>query len=273
VRAALASSLLLGMTLGCANLTAIGDFAATSSEAAGYSRLVDQYAAWPEGEKRFEPESHWSQLDDLTAARKTQRKELLLYHTAIDDYMDALGRLAADALVSYDDEIDGLAKAVRSTPLGTRDRSEVAAAASISKLLAKAVTDAWRQRELADLIEEANAPLQVVIAALKTEVDQGFAGDLDIEQTAIDLHYKRLERESHDPAGRAAALEWERAHRLDVDDRRRAIKAQSAILAKIARAHQVLYDQRDQLDDKELLREIEDYARQLRKLQTQLKAA
>ena len=86
----------------CANLTAIREFASTSSDAAQYSQLVVAYVDTPSRMKRYEPESQRPTLDRQVAERKAQQERLLLRQKLIQEYMDALGQLAGDELTVYD---------------------------------------------------------------------------------------------------------------------------------------------------------------------------
>src|SRR5439155_7431946 len=92
----------------CANLTAIREFASTSSDAAQYSQLVVAYVDTPSRMKRYEPESQRPTLDRQVAERKAQQERLLLRQKLIQEYMDALGQLAGDELTIYDKELDAL---------------------------------------------------------------------------------------------------------------------------------------------------------------------
>lgn len=255
---------LMAPGVGCANLTAIREFASISAQSAEYTTLVTQYAESPERQKRFQPSDQYKRLDQMSRDRAAQKDRLLLRHSLIEEYMDALGQLAADELVTYDKEIDALGKAVADNKFA--GENDAGAFASISKILFRAAADGWRQKKLRELITGSNSSFQEVIGALKRIVDQGFAGDVENEKAAMQNYYQTLIRSSKDRAGIAALEEWRDTRLAEVGARGRAISNYSEVLSKIASGHQELYNKRDDLDNKELLRQMSRYAKDLRKL-------
>jgi hypothetical protein len=249
-------------TSGCANLSAIREFAATSSDAAQYSRLVSAYVEAPARQKRYAPAAAAADLDRRSTERKAQQERLLLRHKLVQEYMDTLGALAADELTGYDKDIDALGGAVRNAKLA--DPDEAKAFASVSKLLVTAATDRWRQRKLVSLIEEANAPFQTVMASLLTIVETGFTTDVSIERVALQRYYGTLERESKDPAGIAALAEWQQVREAQLADQDTAIRNYVVVLKTIAAGHQKLYDARHELSRVEVQAEIGRYTKRLK---------
>jgi hypothetical protein len=256
--------LLAALLTGCADLSAIREFAGISARSAEYTTLVSQYAEFPEREKRFLPAAFHADLDRQSQRRAEQKKCLLLRHTVIEEYMTALGRLAADDVVVYDREVDALGKAVAENALA--GEADASAFTSISKLIFRAAADDWRQRQLTELITEANAPFQAVVGALKQIVDKGFAGDLDTEEAAMQKHYRTLILSSQDPAGIAALEEWRDFRLADLKARRSAVQGYSRVLASIAAGHQELFDHREDLFNQKFLRQISGSAQALHKL-------
>lgn len=254
---------LLVLGVGCANLAPITEFADISAQSAAYTDLVTQYVQFPERQKRFQPSNQHARLEQMTRDRAAQRERLLLRQALIEEYMDALGQLAADESVKYDKELDALGKAVVANKFaGERDAG---AFASVSKILFRAATDDWRQRKLRELITESNAPFQDVVGALKQIVDQGFAGDAETEEIAIGKHYKAIILSSKDMAGIAALEEWRDTRLAEVKGRRQAITEYSEVLSEIASGHQKLYDKRDDLGNRDLLQLMSRYAKELRR--------
>lgn len=254
----------LVLEAGCTNLTAIREFASISAQSAAYTTLTTQYVESPERQKRFQPSNQYPRLEQMSKERAAQKELLLLRHALIEEYMDALGQLAADDLVTYDKEIDAFGKAVVANKFAGEE--DAGAFASIAKILFKAAADSWRQKKIQELISESNSSFQVEVGALKKIVDFGYAGDVENEKVAIQNHYKTLIRSSKDQAGIAALEEWRDTRLAEVEGRRHAISDYSVVLAKIATGHQTLYDKRGDLDNKELLRQMSRYAKDLRTL-------
>ncbi|MCC7274312.1 MAG: hypothetical protein IT561_16720 [Alphaproteobacteria bacterium] len=247
----------------CADLTAIRKFADTSAESAQYTRLAQDYAAAPLRQKRYQPAERHAQLDERAKVRAEQVTAILAEHALIEEYMRALGALAADEAPVFDSEIDGLTGAVTKAKFATD--AEAGAAATIAKLVLRAAADGWRQARLRELIEQGNAPLQTIIAALRDVTAKGFLVEVTIEQAAARSHYNTLIVSSKDPAGRAAIQEWAELRMAEIAGREAAARSYDEILARIAEGHQALYDGRNDIGRKELLRQLQAYAKMIQK--------
>lgn len=258
--------LVVALTLaqGCANLSAIREFADVSTESAQYTRLVTDYVGSPARQKRYQPASQHELLDRIATERAAQGERLLLRHRLIEEYMDALGRLAADETVTYDKKLDALGNAVKGNRFA--DAKEADAFAAIAKILTKGVADHWRQKQLKELITVSNEPFQVVVDSLRVVVENGFGGDLPNERAAIEKYCGTLIMQSSDKAGIAALREWCDLRLSVIGVRAKAIEAYTQILRKIAEGHQRLYDGRNDLSKELLLRDMNHYSKDLQKL-------
>ncbi len=78
--ALLAVIVALTLAQGCANLSAVREFANISSESAQYTKLVSDYVESPIRQKRYQPPSEQERLDRMAAERAAQRDRLLLRH-------------------------------------------------------------------------------------------------------------------------------------------------------------------------------------------------
>ena len=257
-----AACLILLASACTANLTSVRDFANTSFDAAQYSQLVVVYVETPTRLKRYEPSSQWPELDRQASQRQAQRQQLLLRHTHVKEYMTALGQLAADGLPIYDNELDELGKALEDAKFA--DEGEATAFAAVSKLLVTAATDRWRRDKLESLIEQSNAPFQVVVGAMAKTVEQGFTGDAAIERIALDKYYTTLQQEGKDPAGLAALAEWRAFRTNELVTHDQAIRNYVVVLKTIGQGHQKLYETRDQLSKAEVEADIQRYANRLK---------
>lgn len=253
---------LLLLASGCANLTAVRDFASTSSDAAQYTQLVSGYVDTPKRLMRYEPESQRPTLERQATERKAQEEPLLLRQQLIQGYMNALGQLAADGLANYDTQLDGLGQALQDAKFA--DAKEATALASVSKLLTTAVTDRWRQGQLATLIERTDEPFQVVVGALVVIVEQGFTLDIGNEREAVNKYYTELQRTSRDPAGLAAIAEWREVREGQVANREVAIRNYVVVLKTIAAGHHKLYETRNDLSKVEVQAQIHAYTTRLK---------
>ncbi len=259
------SCFLLGLTTGCADLRAIQDFASISAESAEYTQLVDNYLEFPDRQKRYQPSNRQQQLDQMAQERASQKQALLLRHEMIEEYMEALERLAADEIVDHTEEISQLSQAVQEVS-GTAPE-ETKAFSKMAGLLTKVASDKWRQGKLHTLIEESNDPLQIVISTLQKIVKEGFGGDGQTEQAALRNYYMTIIMESNDPAGKAALKEWQEWRIAKSSKRMEGIHTYSQLLEEISKGHQQLFDQRNDLNP-QVLRQIQKSVEEMRELLT-----
>ena len=124
----------------------------------------------------------------------------------------------------------------------------------------------WRQGQLQTLIEQANSPIQQVLESLHHIVSDGFGGDLQTEEAAIQNYYMTLTMESQDPAGKAALAEWKDLRMSQLHERSEAVNTYGKVLDQIAEGHQQLFDQRQNLTKKEVLQQVEQSVKNLRSL-------
>jgi hypothetical protein len=265
IRILLSAILLLAFTQGCStNLKAIQDFAYLSAESAEYTALVDEYLEFPNRQKRYQPPSRHVSLETMSQERATQKTALLLRQSIVETYMNSLGRLAADEIVDNTEELGNLSAALQNH--ADSNPQETEAYKKMAGILTKATTDRWRQRQLRDLIEQSNPPIQGILGALQQIVSNGFGGDLPTEQAAVQNYYSTLIMESNDPAGKAALAEWKELRISQVQERAQAVQTYRTILDKISDGHQQLFDRRQDLDSKQVLQQVAQSVKDLRTL-------
>ena len=180
------------------------------------------------------------------------------------EYMDALGRLAADEVATFDSDVGELTGAVRNTNLLKPEEAD--AAGRVLSLIANAAVEEWRQSKLEEIIERGNAPLQSVLVSL-TKVVKVSVADAKAEQQLIDSTYGDIIREtpSDNKAGIRALQEWNVLRLAEVEERKLATAAYIDVLMRISEGHQDLYDGRDDLSAKVLLAKMRRYAKDIRK--------
>lgn len=254
-------ALLMVFVAGCANLGAIRNFADQSSDIAGYTKLVNYYVNAPKEIAQYQP-AMGRQGSSSELTRKGQKEALLARHKIIQTYMDALGQLAADEAVVYDKEVTALGNALQNNQF--MDKTEATAFIALGNLIAKAATDAWRQRRLRDIIKQGNAPVQAMVISMQKIVEKGYAGALEAESIAIGKYYAKIDAQSSDAAGKQALMEWKAAHLSVIETRWEEAAIYAKALGKIAAGHQELYNNLNRLDAKEVLDQMTVYARYLR---------
>ncbi|KQV82598.1 hypothetical protein ASD15_11455 [Massilia sp. Root351] len=256
------------MLSGCANLGAVQEFAKTSADSAAYTQLTDEYVNSPETSKLYTLENdagERARLDTLAAERKPQAARLMLMHQALAGYMAAVGDLAADDLTEADTQLDGMFDAA--VKANYVDETTGAPLRSIGKILAEAAMNGYRQRELNKVIAAANAPLQQLIAH-QLALMEGYGQSLANER-AMQIRHQRVLHAMARDKGRepvAAELIWERSNltAMQFAQREKAVPKYLETLKQIAAGHQALYDNRDNLSNKEVAAQIKRYTKRIR---------
>lgn len=263
----LTSALVLTLLASCANLAAIQEFGKLSADSAGYTKLTEEYASSPRRRKQYTLSTDCKQrerLDEQTAQRQPQIQRLMLYHKTVSDYMKAVADLASDEATSFDEGIGGLADAAIKEKYIEEDKAK--AVKSIASAIASAVTDFYRQRKLKQVIDKANAPLQLVLGDMATLV-KAYEESLRIEKEDAQGYFRTLESTARHQDKQSATAELIRSHGLERDlqlkDRVEAAAQYGKVLQKIGEAHQKLYDNRDKVSDAEVQRQLRQYSRQI----------
>jgi hypothetical protein len=260
------------LVCGCADLSSIKRFTSASADSANYTRLVKDYVQSAERLKEYEPANQGAVLEKTIAERKAQEAPLLGLFKGVQEYMNALGALASDQLISYDESMSGVVDGLKATKLIRDDEAE--ALGSLGKLLAAAVTDGYRQDRLKVIIRQANPHFQRVASALAKIVKQDFVASLDTEKDAANLYFQTvIEKARHAPP-QDAAIElvkesWRK--RIDELDRKReACLVYAAAIEKIGLGHQTLYDHSNQLSSDQLLSAMGSYGTSIAQLMNQV---
>ncbi len=257
----------------CADLKSIRVFADKSADLAGYTSLSADYPRSVERQKRYQEEKYHAKLDEELQKRNAQQPALLALHKGVEEYMSALGALASDELVSCDQSVDALAGEIKKAKL--IDDSKADAFASLTKLIAKASTDLYRQKKLKQIIGEANNDFQTVIIALSDIVGKDFTSSLDNEAVAVDKYYKKIITIAEKAPPQQAAIEllkerWQE-RRDEVKVKREACVLYVKTLKSIGEGHQMLFDNKDHLSTKQVANSINAYSKEVSALYKQIK--
>ncbi len=269
----------------CTNLTAVQEWSKTSLEASQFNAIVATYADTPMRLKRYD-ELHFKQYRRPTEKQKEmfalrqkvygtnaidrqiQAEALKKVLSVVSDYMGALATLSADGTMDYSKNVNALnteictlnAKLHAGKGIST---STLGAVGSIVQMLFKP----YQAKQVKNIVEQANAPLQTILAGeLRQIVDNDFQDDLKAESDNIDLYYDALLIDGH-PSGAAqdAVTEWRELRREQNTARLHAVTAYLRVLDNISKGHQKLYDNRNKLDDKKLIKDLYALVLDLRK--------
>lgn len=265
---------------GCANLEVVAKFAKISASTADYQQVVGDYADSPRRQRSYQPERMAAQLDALVKRRAEQKPQLEGVQKVLVEYMSALGDLAADKLPNVDDEIDGIGKSLETAKfVGDGDaqigKETTTAAASIAKVLVRAVLDAWRQCQVIKIVKETDPHLQIVVAGLKEVFDKDLRGSLDNEELAVRKPFQAwiaAATSGNDSDGAPPVARIILNERLEqVQNKRAKLDAYITVLDTIGKGHADLFANVDKMDDKTLKTRLQGYSQDLQTLHKAIK--
>lgn len=250
----------------CTDLGAVRDWATASVQATQFAEVVETYAGAPKRMARYDRANpsnagRWARLAETRAA---QAKALQLQLDLVADYMATLAVLADDGTATYTADVAELTKSLKET--GQLNNDTVAAFGSIATGLQNAALGLWQRREIGRLIGLANEPLQAVLSGeLRTIVDTQFRRDLKAEAARVDVFYSDLLRDAEaSAAAKVAVEEWLTLRLAENESRQRAVDAYVKLLDRMAAGHQALFERRNDLDAKDLARDLFGYAKDIR---------
>ena len=259
------------LTTACTDLDAVRAWSETSVEATRFNEVVVTYAETPVRLARYDnqdgaTQAIWTRQQQVREAQAEALEDML---GLVSDYMSTLSALAADSTVDFQDDGEALAESlgrlngVTPTPVAPET---FGAANSIVVALGNAALSGWQAKEVGKVVEQANAPLQTLLAGeLRTIVDVDFRRDLMTEQSFLDTHFESLLRDpATSPAAAAALEEWFLVRQAENERRMAALDAYLEILDKIAQGHQRLYDGRGALDAVDLAKDLFKLVREIR---------
>lgn len=254
----------------CVNMTAIRDFAAISTDAAGYTSLTKDYVLSPRRQRIVEPESKFAELDRQSKERVKQQPGLIALHTGVSKYMSALASLAADEVVQFDTEVDSLTGALSKANISGVNAAEITAFGAITKLVAKAATDRYRQGHLKQMIQSCNASLQRVVKVMEFIVSQTYVESLELQKIALNSRYQTIQHQAADSGSESASLQLLKADVLqrldDNEDKQNACQTYAKTLVKIREGHQKLYDNLGRAPNEEVFKQIKGYKNEVKTL-------
>jgi hypothetical protein len=185
---------------------------------------------------------------------------------ALVDYLKVLSKLADKSIVAYDAEFDDFADAVKDTyPFDDR---RVEAVEGVTSFIAEAAAGAWRRKELGQAIERTNDDVQILAAMLEEVVSEDYGRLIDGEREAARKYYlgKLKNGGAGDPLTAVLVYDlWEKKE-AEIDARRDGAKACARILRRIGRGHQKLFDNRHDLDSREMKTFVLDYTESIEEL-------
>ncbi len=93
------------------------------------------------------------------SSEQAASKAILMISNVLADYGAALGALASDELVNYDNDINGLTGGIKELDVKGIDNTKIDAVGSLAKFVEKAATSAYQQKQVKKFLEESNGSL------------------------------------------------------------------------------------------------------------------
>lgn len=268
VAAAFCLSAIVCAAVGCVDTSAVKRFAAVSAVAGDGFEIVASdlpaacgrqqgYLALADSQITMDGIRERSQ--ETCADYTALASRLVAANKILMAYLKALERLADDKLVVYDKRIDDFAEALDEADMF--DAEKIEAARGLATVLTNAVAGEWRRKEMKKALEEANPDVQALAGVLRDVIEMDYARLLDVEGEAAKHYYLGQIREHGQAEPLAATLVLDKWREEDaaVGDRRSAAVAAVKILDKVARGHQKLYDNRDDLSSKQIRELLVEY--------------
>jgi hypothetical protein len=233
----------------CTNLTAVSDFARLGSNVTASAAAIDGYPAAASEQARMAPAATAAARKEQAAKAVDQTKVADLGMQTLSLYLSTLARLADGKLVNVQSSAPGIGASL--TSLARMNATVADPATAVINLLLAAPLDAWRRKAVANLIDQANQPVQKLGTALADFARvTAFTYDQDISQANI--YYRNLGARSHDPEVREMLDEWRVLHIADYARARDQAKAAEAVLRKIVQGQAELQAHRNRLTGAEL---------------------
>ncbi len=183
-----------------------------------------------------------------------------MLYRAVAGYFDGLTRLSNNQLTNY--HIDRLKNAVQETDLGVLyvKKDEADAYATLTDMMLRWFADSYRQKKIKEYIGEANAPVQVLLSKLEFIESKNLGDLLEFKKDRLFDHYRALLKAtlSDYEKQEATAEYYESVQGITTLEKEIATYAKS--LKAIARGHQQLYENRNQISAEELRRSLTPYA-------------
>lgn len=265
-RAFAVGSLML-LLAACGDLAAVKEFSQISADGAAYSKLTKDYIAAPERERRYFFGRHdaagLARVEKDAKERPAQAAELAAYHATIEQYMKALGALAAGAQPTFDKEVDSMVK--KSATAGLLPSNYAGPVSAILALVTRAATEAYERHKIKEVILQADPPLQATIGRMKQIVGQGMLIDVDIEEQEFLIYHRTLQAMAQrgEPVAGQLVREAFDDRKEQFEPRRKAIANYVKVLEAIAAGHAHLAANADRLSADEVVATTKSYGEQI----------
>ena len=241
---------------GCVSMKSVQDYAAASHETlVGVGTVGKDFGDTCDRANKYIP---YNQYNDC-AAEKAKAQGIQAAAKVLDAYMLALGALAADELVVYDKELDGLAKAVKDA--GIMPAAKADAVARVAAFVAKGLTSIYQQNKVAEYLTRGNDDLGNATEGLSVIIGENYPIAVNNELVFWGKRFKAVEatERSNHPLDWDSHLAAQWQVRSDLQAKVAAAKALAECVKAMGQAHAALKNDAQRLTGKELFAVVRDY--------------
>lgn len=246
---------------GCTNLKSVRRFSELATvSTASFPAIAEDISASCERKQVYLGNDSTDCTKELKA-----KEDILVLHKIMIEYISVLGTLAEDGLVVTDKEFLSLKGEV--SKIDTLDKKQIDAISGLAEYVSNLILGIYQNKKVEKLISENNENFQVLVSTLKTNIDNNYAGILFQEKSRIGNFYDtEIRKNSSEKLAAILAEEVKKKKLKTLEQKEFAITAYVEVLDNISKGHQDLYDGKDNLSSKELLKKILKQGKEFKKL-------
>lgn len=254
----------------CTNLSAVRQYSETANKSLEKVPVViSDFSSSCNRRAQYQPADNKPDCDRLSKAEPP----LLEIVSVLQKYIVSLGKLASDDVVTYTEDLDKLEKEING--LEKFDKDKVSAVTSVAKYLTKLATDASRRNAIESTIKDNNNSILIITSSISKIVSNDYKNLLEIEKSAIEKHYKKINAtyKETEPLAVLISTEERNARLEEINNKIKAIEPLATLIEKVGEGHKELTAKSNELDSKELIDLIKSYVDDAKPILKQVKDA
>lgn len=247
---------LMFVTVSCANLTEVSALSSLANSAnTSLPALVNDFKLTCERMNDYAPRT--SSKRDCSVYDKIM-PAVMQDQSVLTDYLSALGKLASDGAAGYPKAFESIGASFKDAGLDVHLQNAGTAAGKLAEVLANAITEGYRKRQVAKLIDNGDQYVQALTTGLAQIVDGGYKQLLDNESAALESYYQTalVNHSAQEPLTAILITKSWREDAAAVQVRISAANAYGKLMKSIAAAHAKLKKEDKHLDSKDLIKEL-----------------
>jgi len=262
-------SLALSLVLGaCINLKHVGELSKTSIEG------IEKYETLPQSFTQICTED----------CEQRSISDFKIHNTACDCEQnikaDSITRVIYETTRDYfyglvdisDNKLTGYQTADLNTALATGDfgpvklnEADVNAYSKVSTLLLRAFTDGYRRKKVKEYVSQGHEPLKVMIHFLEMNLSGNLNGKLEVQKSTVkNFYFDFVMNKKLSPYERTKFAEDYFRRISEISRKQKELDAFSTILQEIEGVHEILYQNINNLEDKEVKGKLARLGRKLK---------